>query len=82
MPFIIIVPSPLLTNSKLPLTITPHHFTPYQFISFYLPAAHFSDVFKATDVSAALAAGMFHRGEVSISEVKKHMVSSGITTRL
>jgi imidazole glycerol-phosphate synthase len=47
-----------------------------------MTAAHFSDVFKATDVSAALAAGMFHRGEVSISEVKEHMDSSGIKTRL
>ena len=80
MSVIIIVPSPFLTTQNS-LSLS-HHTTPYQFISIYLPAAHFSDVFKATDVSAALAAGMFHRGEVSISEVKKHMVSSGITTRL
>ena len=45
-------------------------------------AAHFSEVFEATDVSAALAAGMFHRGEVAISEVKQHMINSGIKTRL
>jgi len=44
-------------------------------------AAHFSEVFEATDVSAALAAGMFHRGEVKISEVKDHMRSVGIPTR-
>ena len=45
-------------------------------------ASHFSDVFKATDVSAALAAGMFHRGEVSIKEVKQNMADSGIVTRV
>ena len=32
--------------------------------------SHFSDVFAATAASAALAAGIFHRNEVSISEVR------------
>lgn len=34
---------------------------------------HFSDVFLRTGCDAALAAGIFHRGEVSISEVKEHL---------
>lgn len=42
---------------------------------------HFTDVFQKTDVQAALAAGMFHRKEVEIEEVKDHMRSSGIPTR-
>lgn len=43
--------------------------------------SHFSDVFNATHASAALAAGIFHRKEVSISEVKDHMLGSGLPTR-
>ncbi len=35
--------------------------------------AHFEDVFKQTDAEAALAAGIFHRREVPISDVKKHL---------
>jgi glutamine amidotransferase/cyclase len=42
---------------------------------------HFSDVFQETSVQAALAAGMFHRKEVEIEAVKKHMRSSGIPAR-
>jgi len=34
---------------------------------------HFSEVFEKTDVEAALAAGIFHREEVPIEAVKKHM---------
>ena len=34
---------------------------------------HFSEVFKETDVEAALAAGIFHREEVPIEAVKVHM---------
>ncbi len=33
-------------------------------------AAHFEEVFLETDAEAALAAGIFHRGEVPINEVK------------
>lgn len=44
--------------------------------------SHFTDVFKGTAASAALAAGIFHRKEVSISEVKGHMAESGLPTRL
>jgi imidazole glycerol-phosphate synthase len=43
---------------------------------------HFSEVFKGTQASAALAAGIFHRKEVKISEVKAHMAAAGLPTRL
>ena len=42
---------------------------------------HFSEVFEKTDVEAALAAGIFHREEVSIEAVKAHMRDRGIETR-
>jgi len=42
---------------------------------------HFSEVFEKTDVEAALAAGIFHRKEVSIETVKEHMMERGIETR-
>ncbi|MCG6860358.1 MAG: imidazole glycerol phosphate synthase subunit HisF [Chromatiaceae bacterium] len=42
---------------------------------------HFGEVFEATDVEAALAAGIFHRREVPIAVVKKHLQSRGIETR-
>jgi len=42
---------------------------------------HFSEVFEKTDVEAALAAGIFHRKEVSIEAVKQHMREKGIETR-
>ncbi len=42
---------------------------------------HFTQVFGATRVEAALAAGIFHRGDVTVSQVKEHMSSSGITVR-
>lgn len=42
---------------------------------------HFVDVFTATNVQAALAAGMFHRKEVEIESVKKHMKENGIPSR-
>lgn len=44
--------------------------------------AHFESVFKNTRVEAALAAGIFHRREVSISEVKTHVHAAGIETRI
>ena len=44
--------------------------------------AHFTEVFEKTDVEAALAAGIFHREEVKIEDVKKAMVSVDISTRL
>ncbi|KAJ9444383.1 Imidazole glycerol phosphate synthase hisHF [Diplonema papillatum] len=43
---------------------------------------HFTQVFRATNADAALAAGIFHRKEVSIEDVKKELVSAGITVRV
>ncbi len=42
---------------------------------------HFVDVFQNTEVDAALAAGIFHREEVKIADIKKQLESSGIETR-
>jgi glutamine amidotransferase/cyclase len=44
-------------------------------------AEHFTNVFKETNVQAALAAGMFHRKEVEIEAVKQHMRENGIPAR-
>ncbi len=44
-------------------------------------AAHFVDVFKETNAEAALAAGIFHRKEVPISEVKTALRESGVEIR-
>eukprot|EP00884_Botryococcus_braunii_P004623 jgi/Botrbrau1/14161/Bobra.182_3s0101.1 len=43
---------------------------------------HFEEVFRETKAAAALAAGIFHREEVKISDVKQHMNSVGIPARL
>jgi glutamine amidotransferase/cyclase len=43
---------------------------------------HFVDVFEKTGVRAALAAGMFHRREVEICNVKRRMEESGIRARM
>ena len=42
---------------------------------------HFTEVFEETFASAALAAGIFHRREVSIADVKETMQREGIPTR-
>ncbi|CAM9680990.1 unnamed protein product, partial [Phaeothamnion confervicola] len=42
---------------------------------------HFSEVFRETGVQAALAAGIFHRREVSIAEVKAHLEKESILVR-
>ncbi len=44
--------------------------------------SHFVNVFKETNVQAALAAGMFHRKEVEIGSVKNHMEKNGIRARI
>jgi imidazole glycerol-phosphate synthase len=44
-------------------------------------AAHFVDVFRATDCEAALAAGIFHRGEVPIAAVKTALQEAAIPVR-
>ncbi|KAL9270686.1 Imidazole glycerol phosphate synthase hisHF, chloroplastic-like protein [Drosera capensis] len=42
---------------------------------------HFSEVFRKTNASAALAAGIFHRKEVPIQAVKEHLLKEGIEVR-
>jgi glutamine amidotransferase/cyclase len=42
---------------------------------------HFSEVFEKTGVEAALAAGIFHRREIPIADVKEHLRSVGIVVR-
>lgn len=42
---------------------------------------HFSEVFKETDVSAALAASIFHENTFSIAEVKKSCKKEGVNIR-
>lgn len=41
-----------------------------------------TQVFKATGAAAALAAGIFHRKEVGINEVKLHMANNEVPTRI
>ncbi len=43
---------------------------------------HFSEVFERTDCDAALAASLFHYGELAIKEVKRHLMSKNIPVRL
>ena len=43
---------------------------------------HFSEVFEKTGADAALAASLFHYGELTIREVKEHLKSRGIPVRL
>jgi cyclase len=42
---------------------------------------HFTQVFKDTDVDAALAASVFHSGEIAIPELKKSLRADGIEVR-
>ena len=42
---------------------------------------HFEEVFRRTDVDAALGAGMFHRGEYKVSDVKEHLGKGGMLVR-
>lgn len=44
--------------------------------------AHFSDVFEQTPADAALAASLFHYGELTVGEVKEHLQSRGIPVRM
>ena len=44
-------------------------------------AEHFSEVFEATGVESALAAGIFHRQEVPVEAIKQHLRDKGIVTR-
>lgn len=42
---------------------------------------HFRDVFINTDCSAALAASIFHYGEIDITELKQYLLKEGIGVR-
>ncbi len=44
-------------------------------------SSHFVEVFKETSVEAALAAGIFHRKEVGIGDIKTAVVAEGIEIR-
>lgn len=43
---------------------------------------HFSEVFRETGVDAALAASVFHSGEVAIPELKRQLREDGIEVRI
>lgn len=43
---------------------------------------HFKDVFKSADVSGALAASVFHSGEIAIPELKRYLHACDIEMRL
>ncbi|KAF2640033.1 imidazole glycerol phosphate synthase HisHF [Massarina eburnea CBS 473.64] len=43
--------------------------------------AHFEDVFAKTTTDAALGAGMFHRGEYTVKQVKDHLQKTGQLVR-
>ncbi|MBP0981854.1 MAG: imidazole glycerol phosphate synthase subunit HisF [Oscillospiraceae bacterium] len=42
---------------------------------------HFSEVFKKTGADAALAASLFHYGELTVGQVKQHLIENGIPAR-
>ena len=42
---------------------------------------HFSEVFQKTQTDAALGAGMFHRGEYTVAQVKEHLARDGLLVR-
>ncbi|KAI9805297.1 MAG: Histidine biosynthesis bifunctional protein hisB [Piccolia ochrophora] len=42
---------------------------------------HFADVFEKTNTDAALGAGMFHRGEYTVKEVKDCLIEKGLLIR-
>lgn len=42
---------------------------------------HFLEVFQETTTDAALGAGMFHRGEYTVQQVKDHLGANGLAVR-
>lgn len=44
-------------------------------------AGHFQEVFEKTNVDAALGAGMFHRGEWTVKQVKEELGKTGLLVR-
>ncbi len=45
-------------------------------------AEHFAQVFELGQVDAALAASVFHSGEIAIPQLKRHLRTAGIAVRL
>ena len=45
-------------------------------------AKHFTEVFRETEVEAALAAGIFHNKSVTINTIKQNLQSNGIPVRV
>ena len=45
-------------------------------------AEHFTEVFQSARVDAALAASVFHSGEIAIPSLKRQLRSAGIEVRL
>jgi imidazole glycerol-phosphate synthase len=43
--------------------------------------AHFEEVFSRTRTDAALGAGMFHRGEYTVKQVKDFLAENGLMVR-
>lgn len=44
--------------------------------------AHFAEIFEAGEADAALAASIFHFGEIAIPDLKKYLAARGIPVRL
>lgn len=44
-------------------------------------AGDFEQVFKEADVDGALAAGIFHRGELTIGDLKENLLANGVRVR-
>lgn len=44
-------------------------------------ARHFSEVFRRADVDGALAATVFHTGQITIPDLKRHLAAEGIRVR-
>jgi len=44
-------------------------------------AEHFAEVFQTAHVDAALAASVFHSGEIAIPDLKRHLRAAGIEVR-
>jgi len=44
-------------------------------------AQHFAQVFQAAEVDAALAASVFHSGEIAIADLKRQLRADGIEVR-
>ena len=44
--------------------------------------SHFADVFRLADVDGALAASVFHSGEIAIPDLKRELMGQGISVRV